>query len=130
MALRNLLFVFLFLFSLSYGGEKQIFIGAVKGSILPYIKEVASEIRVKDSFYMSYTLSAGSLHIYQKYKNYANFYVEAEKICMEELKKSAERACKKFTFYGLDHFSVSVTHLGDGNLLVVGTANIVCADIK
>ena len=112
----------------SFAGEKPKSLGAVKGDILPYIEKLFPALQIKSVGYVDYTIYAGRLYIMKKYITYTDFYQSATKMAEKELAKMAEKKCKGSRFYALDHLSVDVNHVGDGNILLITSANLICAD--
>ncbi len=130
--MKKMIFVFLLCFSISFANEKPKtpeFLGIVKGNIIPYLKEVIPNLKIKNVFRMSDAYSVGLLYITQNYKNYAEFFVDLEERTANDLKDVGKEKCKKDLFYGLDNFEISIIRVSDNIILVKTTCNIICAGI-
>ena len=128
--MKKVILLLLSSFTISFAKDKfpvPEFLGVVKGNIIPYLKEVIPNLKIKNVFQMSDAYTAGSLYIAQNYKNYADFYVDIEHKSINDLRNIAEEKCSKYPFYGLDNFEVSITRVSDNVVLVKTTCNIICA---
>ncbi len=118
----------LLMFFSSFAVEKPKLLGAVKGDIIPYIEKLFPAMQIKSVGYVDYSVYAGRLYILKKYITYTDFYESATKMAEKNFEKVAAKKCKGSRFYALDHIKVDVNHVGDGNILLVTSANLLCID--